>query len=204
MSIWERNLSPPQCNHGLLAWYHTVNIIILPEVGKGCKREGVSVLLYINMFNYLKFFPHRLHQGLKTASGQLDLFWQFFFPRGQQLVWTHPTTCVQEMPKNKLSKWVQNQQNPQRGQVQSCRQQLYLWTALMTHSAVGFSWMRSFINVSPSRHLSSGEKKTDKEEKDGKHWVKHLWCNPFGHTLCYFSFYPVGSLSATEDNQHHN
>lgn len=41
----------------------------------------------------------------------------------------------------------------------SPNQQVYLCTALMTHSAVGFSWMRSFMYVSPSRHLSSG--KTD-------------------------------------------
>lgn len=39
----------------------------------------------------------------------------------------------------------------------SPNQQVYLCTALMTHSAVGFSWMRSFMYVSPSRHLSSGK-----------------------------------------------
>lgn len=35
---------------------------------------------------------------------------------------------------------------------------------LMTHSAAGFSWMRSFIYVSPSRHLSS-EEGAEKEER---------------------------------------
>lgn len=39
----------------------------------------------------------------------------------------------------------------------SPNQQVYLCATLMTHSAVGFSWMRSFMYVSPSRHLSSGK-----------------------------------------------
>lgn len=80
--------------------------------------------------------------------------------------------CLHFLPPGRWAVWIRTSRihtEPWR----SLHQRVYLCTALMTHSAAGFSWMRSFMYVSPSRHRSSG--KVDYFTQQKINYINKCW-----------------------------
>lgn len=135
-------------------------------------------------------FTKRNSIRFKTAIGlHVFFFWQFSGPRNSVNPCNH--LCSEMSSLQSELKLVQEQQKPQRTgwrllsvrhageNLEQVQLYFYLCAALMTHSAAGFSWMRSFIYVSLSRHLSSEGRKT-------KTWCSYDEDDELLHSHCAF------------------
>lgn len=137
------------------------------------QAHGFPFFLFHNLA--VQVFPHRFDQTFLILPYYFDFFfWQF----SKLTNGVNMTSCVQKCLRYKVngssrsrtSRYHRDSSDVSSsvghsGEAADLEQQVYLCKGLMTHSAVGFSWMRSFIYVSPSRHLSSGGRRTKRRKE---------------------------------------